>query len=394
VAGHQSTQHLRVIVLGYIVRGPLGGLAWHHLQYVIGLSKLGHDVYYFEDSDDYPSCYDPRRHVTDVNPEYGLKFTAQAFNRLGLKDHWAYYDAHTDTWHGPSGDNVVNICKSADLLLNVSGVNPLRSWSLDIPQRVMIDTDPVFTQIAHLSNLAALKRAKQHTGFLSFAQNIGSKNCLVPNDGLPWKPTRQPVVLNHWPVTSAPSEGAYTTVMQWDSYEDAEYGGVHYGMKSDSFEPVMGLPLKTNSTLEIALGSQTAPRDQLVANGWLLRDPLAITLDPWIYQKYIQGSKGEFSVAKQGYVISNSGWFSERSAVYLASGRPVIVQDTGFSDWMKVGEGVWAFGDVNEALSGLDEINGNYGFHCEKAQGIAEEYFEFRKVLTQLITDSLDTQLN
>lgn len=391
---HKSTQHLRIVVLGYIVRGPLGGLAWHHLQYVIGLSNLGHDVYYIEDSDDYPSCYDPRKHVTDINPEYGLKFTAMAFNRLGLNENWAFYNAHTDTWHGPCCGKVLDFCNSADLLLNVSGVNPLRPWFMKISRRVLIDTDPVFTQIAHLSDEASLARAKQHTTFLTFAENIESSNCSVPNDKLPWMPTRQPVVLKNWPVTSAPEQGAFTTVMQWDSYQDVEYNNVHYGMKSESFTPYLDMPAKTSSTLEIALGSKCAPREQLVENGWLLKDPLKITNDPWTYQSYIQKSKGEFSIAKQGYVVSNSGWFSERSAAYLASGRPVIIQDTGFSDWMKVGEGICSFSDPNEALSSIDEINSRYGFHCQMARVIADEYFDSMKVLTKLVTDSMGTQLS
>ncbi|MFC1776785.1 hypothetical protein ACFL3I_05535 [Pseudomonadota bacterium] len=382
-----STQRLKIIVLGYIVRGPLGGLAWHHLQYVIGLSELGHDVYFFEDSDDFPSCYDPNRHVTDTDPRYGLGFISKSFDQLNLDDRWAYYDAHIGKWHGPAGTHALDICSSADLLLNVSGVNPMRPWFLNIPKRALIDTDPVFTQVAHLTNTSALERAERHTSFLSFAENIGSANCTVPEDGFAWQPTRQPVVLDQWPVTVAPSEGAFTTVMQWDSYKSVENNDVHYGMKSESFEHYLKLPKRTNSKLELAIGSSNAPRELLESHGWHLRDPLEITRDPWTYQNYIQNSRGEFSIAKHGYVISHSGWFSERSAAYLASGRPVVIQDTGFSDWMNVGEGVWAFNSPDEALKGLSLINDHYGLHCEAARTLAEDVFDSSVVLGKLLDD-------
>jgi hypothetical protein len=133
---------MNIIVLGYIVRGPTGGLAWHHLQYVLGLTHLGHNVYFFEDSDDYPSCYDPDRNVTDTNPDYGLEFTAKAFSRIGLDDRWVYHDAHAGRWLGPLAGKWRSLCASADLLLNISGVNPLRPWFHDIPERVLIDTKP------------------------------------------------------------------------------------------------------------------------------------------------------------------------------------------------------------------------------------------------------------
>ena len=270
----------------------------------------------------------------------------------------------------------------------------MRPWFLNIPKRALIDTDPVFTQVAHLTNTSALERAERHTSFLSFAENIGSANCTVPEDGFAWQPTRQPVVLDQWPVTVAPSEGAFTTVMQWDSYKSVENNDVHYGMKSESFEHYLKLPKRTNSKLELAIGSSNAPRELLESHGWHLRDPLEITRDPWTYQNYIQNSRGEFSIAKHGYVISHSGWFSERSAAYLASGRPVIIQDTGFSDCMKVGEGIWAFNDPDEALTGLDEINRNYEFHCQMARAMAEEYFDSRNVLIKLIAESMGAQLN
>lgn len=382
---------LRIIVLGYLVRGPLGGLAWHHLQYVKGLSLLGHEVYFLEDSDDYEGCYNPQTDIVSADPGYGLRFAERCFGLLELQDCWAYYDAHTSSWYGPCTERIVSICEQTDVLLNVSGVNPLRPWHIDIPIRVLIDTDPAFTQIRHLQEPIARQTALRHNAFFTFAENFGAESCVVPDDGLPWQATRQPVVLETWPVVPAPENGNFTTVMQWDSYKVREHNGVCYGMKSRSFEPYIDLPRYTEVGLELALGGETAPRELLKANGWLVCNPLEITRELNTYRQYIQESKAEFSIAKHGYVVSQSGWFSERSANYLASGRPVLVQETGFSNWMNSGEGVIAFNDADEAIAGIEKINSDYRSQCEAARALAAEYFESSVVLTSMLERALQT---
>jgi hypothetical protein len=381
---------LRVIVLGYIVRGPVGGLCWHHLHYVAGLAALGHDVYFVEDSGDSPwCCYDPSRHVTDANPTYGLEFARRAFDGVGLAARWAYYDAHTRRWLGPCADRIVHLCASADLLLNVSGVNPLRSWLLRIPVRAFIDTDPVFTQISHLTDPATRALALDHTAFFSFGANIGQDQCSVPDDGFAWQPTRQPCFLDAWPVAPSRARGRFTTVMQWDSYPAREFNGSRYGMKSDSFGPYLDLPGRAGPVFELAVGGPSPPKDLLREKGWALSDPLEVARDPWAYQRYIQQSKGEFSVAKHGYVVTRSGWFSERSVAYLASGRPVLVQETGFSDWLPTGSGVVPFASVDEAAQRVEVIDREYERHCQAARRIAEECFDSGVVLPRLIEDAM-----
>jgi hypothetical protein len=381
----ETQSSLRIVVLGYIVRGPIGGLAWHHLQYVTGLRALGHDVYFVEDSDDYASCYDPARGVVDTDPSYGLHFAARVFERLGFGERWCYYDAHTDTWMGPLASHVRGICASADIVLNLSGVNPLRSWLADVPRRVFVDTDPAFTQIRHLTDSNARNLAAAHNSFFTFAENITRDDCLVPADGFAWQPTHQPVQLDLWSVTPGRREGSWTTVMQWDSYRAREYEGRRYGMKSDSFNEFVDLPARAGPVFEIALGSESAPRDFLRARGWRLLDPLEVTRDPWSYQGFIRGSKAEWSVAKHGYVTSRSGWFSERSAAYLASGRPVVTQQTGFSDWLPAGAGLLTFETIDEALAGMEAIDADYENHCRAARELAEAFFDARKVLTHLL---------
>jgi hypothetical protein len=277
-------------------------------------------------------------------------------------------------------------------VLNVSAANPLRSWLEKTPVRVFIDTDPVFEQIRQLTIPDRRARALEHTSFFSFGENIERPETAIPHDGLPWRATRQPIVLDAWPVTSGPSGGKFTTVMQWESYPPREYQGVQYGLKAASFAPFVDLPLRAGPVLELALGTPSAPRDLLKSNGWELRDPLDVTRDPWTYQEYIRASKGEFSVAKHGFVAARCGWFSERSAAYLASGRPVLAQETGFSDWLTAGDGLVPFSTPDEALAGIEAINRRYDAHCRAAREIAAEYFAAEKVLARLIDQTGSTR--
>jgi hypothetical protein len=378
--------HLRIIVLGVIVRYPLGGMAWHHLQYVMGLARLGHDVYFVEDSDDYASCYHPDTYALDTDPSYGLRFAADAFERVGLGDRWAFYDAHTARWLGPRAGKIGELCASADLVLNVSVVNPLRPWLMEAPARALIDTDPGFTQVRHLTDPERRNLALQHTAFLTFGENVNSGRSAIPDDHFPWQATRQPVVLDAWPATPGPAQAKFTTVMQWDSYDPLEYAGVRYGMKCDTFRPYIELPQRVGNIFELAIDRLPEEMEpELRQHGWALRHPYEPTRSPWTYQRYIQDSKAEFTSAKQGYVISRSGWFSERSAAYLASGRPVVTQETGFSDWLPAGTGVLSFNNIEEAQAGIEEVNRRYDLHCRAARGIAAEYFDSGKVLPRLI---------
>jgi len=387
IASPIGLSSIRVIVLGHIVRGPVGGMAWHHLQFVLGLARLGHDVHFFEDSQDYPACYDPSTGRVGTDPTYGLEFTRALFDRVGLGDRWTYYDAHRAVWHGPGADRAVDVCRDADVLLHMSGKSPLRPWHSEIPIRALIDTDPAFTQIRHLTDPDALSRARAHNVFLSFGENIAKPSSRIPDDGLPWRTTRQPIVRDCWPVAPAPADGRLTTVMLWDSYPAREHAGVRYGMKSASFEKLFDLPATAALPLELAVGGPGVPKDRLREAGWTVVDPLEVTRTPSDYQRYLRESKGEFSVAKHGYVVSNSGWFSERSAAYLASGRPVIVEDTGHSDWLNVDAGVLSYRNAAEALDAIDEVHRRYATHARAAREIAEAWFDSDKVLARLLAD-------
>ena len=381
---------LCVLVLGYVVRYPLGGMIWSNLHYLMGLQRLGHQVWYLEDSDDYASCYDPLRFVTDTNPTYGLEFARKVFESIGFRDRWAFHDAHTRSWLGPVGHRVLELCRDADIVLNLACSNPLRPWLEDVPVRAYVDEDPGFTQVRRLTDPVLRERADGHNIFLSFAENIERGTARLPVDGIRWRATRQPVVTEVIRTTPGPSDGKLTTVMQWKSYEPVEYNGVKYGVKAESFPPFMSLPQRLGRIFELALGSPEAPGTMMRQKGWLLRDPIEASINPWTYEAFIRESKAEFGIAKQGYVISHSGWFSERSCCYLALGRPVLAQDTGFSEWLETGEGVLPFSTPDDVAAAIDELDTRYQAHCRAARDLVEEYFNYRKVLPRLIEESLN----
>jgi len=392
-------ERLRIVVLGYLVRGPLGGMAWHYLHYMLGLSALGHDVYFAEDSDDVPFCYHPLRDVTDSDPADGLAFASETFRRFGLAGRWAYYDAPKSEWKGDGAGRIVEICRTADLLLNVSGVNRMRDWFRTVPRRCLVDTDPAFTQVRHQLSAEARAYALEHTRLFSFGANIGQAGCRVPDDGFFWEPTRQPIALEHWqadrwhPFHGAPwRRRRFTSVMLWNSYPPLEYEGVRYGTKWHSFQRYAALPYSVHAQLELAAGSlrwawtpPDVPEGELRRQGWRLRNPRGVTRDCVTYRRYIVGSDAEFSLAKEGYVVSRSGWFSERSAAYLAAGKPVVAQDTGFSAWLPSGFGLMAFGNPDEARAGIESVSAHYDVHRRAARDIAVEYFDGRRVLTSLL---------
>jgi hypothetical protein len=376
---------MKIVLLGYIVRGPIGGLVWHHFQYALGLKLMGHDVLFIEFSEDYPSCYNPITFELSKDPSYGLNFIDTIFCKYGLKWQWAYFDQHTNQWFGNSRQEVFGFSKNADVLLNISGINSLREEFQNIPIRAFIDTDPLFTQIRLLRDPVTKASAKEHNVFFSFGENIGNKDCLIPDDQFSWIPTRQPVIPDLWNKNNLSQKGNWTTVMQWDSYKKAEWDGRIFGMKSTSFQPYFDLPKIINERFELALGGESAPKDELKAKGWIISNPAEVSKTPESYQKFISESKGEWSVAKDGYVSSNSGWFSERSAAYLMSGKPVIVQETGFSKNIETGEGLFSFTNLEDLKSIFEEVDRDYKFQCSRAREIAMEYFQYEKVLKNLL---------
>jgi len=403
---------LRVVVTGLMAQHPsLGGMTWHYLQYVVGLRMLGHDVYYFEDSGEVPYTLDggpSRRDWVAPDCSANVGYLNAILGRYGLADRWAYRYPPDDAWFGMKGAHRKEVLRSADLLINVSGSLEHPHRYRDVRRLVYIDTDPVVTQIKCLAETPTFSaRVDAHDVHFSFGEKFSDE---VPKTGHEWLPTRQPVVISEWRPAEH-TRDVYSTVMSWTSYAPLRHAGRVYGQKDIEFQRFVELPAHVAPTrLEVAMArtqhrNWQAQLDNLpsrVANfvrehkvwnpklllehtGWSVVDANERCGDLDSYRNYIQSSRGEWAVAKHAYVQGRPGWFSERSACYLASARPVVVQDTGFRAVLPVGEGLLSFTTVTEAAEAIREVESDYARHSRAAREIAEAYFDSGKVLTSLV---------
>ena len=363
---------MKILVSGYLIRKPVAGLAWHYGQYLVGLQRLGHDVLYVEDSEDLAG-----------NVDANLGYAQDVFRYLGLRDNWIFYDFHDGVWKGPAAGSAWQALADADVLINVSGSLAMIEWFQKVPVRIFVDTDPVFTQAKMMNYPAWSERCSGHTCLASFGENLNQRGSGIPRDGYVWKITRQPIVLDLWTTRQSPRP-VFTTIMSWKSYAPVQANGALFGVKADTFGPFKSLPNRTSAKLEIALNAEVEVQTDLAEHGWGIASAQSISATADRYKQYIQTSFGEFTVAKQAYVESRSGWFSERSACYLASGRPVITQDTGFSTWLDCDRGVLSYRSQEEALEALDSVVGSYEVHAEAARELAG-YFDATLVLQQLL---------
>jgi hypothetical protein len=370
-------------------------VVWDYVQYIVGLTRLGHDVYYFEDTGQWP--YNPEEVGVSKGPEFTVRYLARLMGRFGLGERWAYRFPGGPRWFGMPESRRTEVLASSDLLINVSGALERPFEYRDAAPRARlayIDSDPVFTQVrvelAHGEQHLRQTRVDAHDVHFSFGEALADA---VPDTGHHWRPTRQPVVLDEW--QPAPSRRqAFTTVMNWTSYKSVDWQGLKLQQKDVEFERFVELPAKVRPTvLEIALAegkTRHPPRDRLSAAGWQIVDPSIVCPDPESYRKYVADSLGEWSVAKNGYVNPRSGWFSCRSACYLACARPVVLQDTGFSSVLPVGTGLLAFSTLDEATEAIREVESDWTRHSRAAQAIAEHCFDSARVLDRLVAEAMD----
>ncbi|MGH8011412.1 MAG: glycosyltransferase family 1 protein [Candidatus Binataceae bacterium] len=389
---------LRIVITGLAATFPLGGVFWDYFQYVEGLRGLGHEVLYLEDTGKW--CYDAEAQTFVENGARNAAWLARAIRTFepALADFWYFRDPAGNDY-GRTFNQAAAFCRDADLLLDISASCRMCEEYLRARRIAFIDSDPMYTQAcvsAHLEGnasaeeRAALDKLRMHQVFFTFAENVAAPQCRVPRQFFNWMPTRQPIVLKHFDngaarVPLAARRRALTTVMSW---EPAEHGpridGVNYFGKSAEFERYIDLPATVTAPLEIAL-SGPAPRERIRRYGWHLRDAYEISADPWTYRAYLANSFAEWSVAKDAYVRSASGWFSCRSACYLSLGVPVIVQDTGFGCALPSGEGVLAFSTADQARAAVEAVLANPHPHARAAVAIAREYFDSGPVLTRLL---------
>jgi hypothetical protein len=392
-------QKRTIIVSGLAATYPLGGVAWDYIQYLHGFYRLGHDVYYLEDTGGW--AYDPFN-VTFVDDlTYHTKYLGDFLARLdpGLAKRFCVIGPDDRHW-GMSAEELDAVVKRADVFFNISTTCQLREAYAKIPVKVLIDSDPLYTQSSFPDYLAGtasdeekknIENMRRHDVFFSFGENVNEDFCTVPKGIFDWIPTRQPIVLGSWADAPAkPARDVFTTVLSWQPTQKGPLvGGVQYGGKNMEFEKMLDLPQKTPATLELALGGGKPPRELLEEKGWKLRDGFSMSQTPWVYRDYIWDSLAEFSTAKNAYVATRSGWFSCRTACYLASGRPAVVQDTGYSRFMDVGEGVLAFDDEAGALAGIEAVRADWPRHSKAAKAFAARYFDSDTVLARLLADAL-----
>ena len=381
----------RIVVLHLAGRYPLGGIGWQAIHYVLGLTRLGHDVYYVEDSGGtYP--YNPRVRSVVKDSSHGVAFLASTMGRFGLADRWAYVDGVTGVHHGLSGDRLAQLYRDADALFNVCGATRLTEEHLRCPIRVYVETDPVFEQIRVAEgDRRAILALEDHTHHFTYGENLGQPDCPIPLEKFAWRPTRPPVIPDLWTTLFDPRAERFTTVATWkNAGKDISFRGQTYlWSKHINFLRVLDLPRRTKQPLEMALEvDDPAMPDLLMRNGWILADAYQVSRDLGTYQRHIQRSRGEFTVAKDLVARTRSGWFSDRSVCYLAAGKPVVTMDTGFGKYVPAGVGLLAFETVEEAAAALDEINRDYERHSREAVRIAQEYFAADRILSQLCREA------
>ena len=375
---------LTILVSGMVAGVPHhGGATWAVLQYVLGFKRLGHDVYFVE-----PITADALLPTgTSLPDSENAAYFRQVVRDFEFEEFAALLLADTQQTVGIPYDALVVLARHVDVLINLSGLLADENLLQHIPRRVYVDLDPAFSQFWHFRQGIDL-RFDGHTHRATVGLSIGQPDCPIPTGGLEWITTLPPVVLEQWPFGQAITCDAFTTVANWRGYGSIELDGVQYGQKAHSLRKLIDLPTRTAERFALALAihpNEASDLEALGRNGWQLLDPRCVAGSPHDYRRFVAGSKAELGVAKSGYVVSKSGWFSDRSVGYLASGRPVIAQETGFSRWLPVGEGLLPFETTGDALAAIDQLRGDYGRHTRAARELAEAHFDSDRVLARLL---------
>lgn len=381
---------LQIVVLGMMGRCPFGGQTWLYLNWLSGLRRAGCDVWYVEDDSVWP--YDPELNTVTDDCRYAVKHIARCVERIGLEGRWAFRLAdRKDACWGLTTAKLDELYRSCDALLNIVGATDLREEHMQAKLRVYVETDPVTAEL-RLANgdLHTREAFNNHHKLVTYGENYGAADCGVPLSGVAFGTTRQPVDLELWPMAFDPNAKFVTTIGNFrQKAGDVEYQGeVYLWSKHHEWEKFIDLPQRTKQPFEVALNIDGADQARLETHGWRIVSPLEMSLDIFgAYPEFIRRSRAEWTVAKDQNVRLHSGWFSERDACYLASGKPVIAQETGFSKTLPTGEGLFAFSTMEELLTAIDAINSDYERHCQAARAIAEEHFEAGKVAARLLKD-------
>lgn len=382
-----------VVVSGALANKPFnGGEAWVRLSWLRGLERTGCLVYFLEQISP-ETCVDAEGMPAPFDESVNLAYFRKVIAEFGLEGRAALVCTDESSSVGARLADLDHLVHSADLLVNISGHLRIPRLFQRMRRKVYIDIDPGFTQYWHDAGVSGANLIG-HDLYYTIGENIGSPDCPIPTTGIEWRPIRQPVVLEDWAVAGNFSTfDRFTTIASWRGvFGPVEAGGRRFGLKVHEFRKIIDLPRRAGLEFEIALDIHPADhkdREALQSHGWHIVDPRRASGDPFDFRRYVQQSGAEFSVAQGIYVETNSGWFSDRTVRYLASGRPALVQDTGFSRHLPVGRGLVAFRTLDEAVEGARQIAADYEAHSVAARAIAAEFFDARAVLPRLLNDAM-----
>ncbi|MEW5773086.1 MAG: hypothetical protein AB1916_06130 [Thermodesulfobacteriota bacterium] len=382
---------LKIVVSGYLVGFPMGGMAWMLGHWLLGLQRLGHELFFLEDAGDWTYPFNPLVRDFGTDSGYGRQVLGRFFAHLGLDIPWAYRSGLEQRTFGASQDEIDAWCESCDVFLNISGIIPLRESYMKARCKVLIDTDPVWTMVKGAQAPADYAYYLAHDAHFTFGCNLPAGDTPVPLLDIAWKPMLPPVVLDQWSPLDTPGR-RYATIGSWDT-RDREVclaGETYSWRKSLEYEKIFDLPRKVPPGVEFELSySNMRPEEvrEYEAHGWIISDALDTSRDYLAYRDMILGSRGEFTVAKDLNIRLRSGWFSDRAVCYLAAGRPVLTQDTGFDAYLPVGEGLFSWRTEEDILAAAEAVEADYPRHRAAALRIAREHFDSDRVLTGMLKD-------
>lgn len=382
---------MRTVLVSSVIANKYlnGGNAWVVLSWILGLKKLGFQVCFVEQISR-ESCVDATGATAAFEDCVNLAYFNQVAEEFGLSNAAALIYDNGKQIHGMTFAELLEFAEAADLLINITGHLTLEPLMRRLRRKAYVDLDPGFTQFWHATGDTG-PRLRNHDFYFTVGENIGTPACTIPTGEIRWRPIRQPVVLNYWPISREGDRDRFTTVATWRGpYGAIQYGSRTFGLKVHEFRKFIELPELVQQTFEIALDIHPAEEKDLNllhSYGWQLVDPKVVAPDPAAFRRYVQGAGAEFSVAQGVYVETESGWFSDRTVRYLAAGKPALVQDTGFSRNYPVGDGLVSFRTLKQAIAGAERIARDYESHSRAARDLAEAYFDSDKVLGRLVEE-------
>ncbi|MCI0588454.1 MAG: hypothetical protein L0323_16610 [Planctomycetes bacterium] len=376
----------RVVLASYMVRYPLGGMLSWVLQYLVGFRRLGHEIVHVEKAGWANACFDPSREAMTDDCAFGTRAVGELLARHGLGDRWCFVDAAGRT-HGMSRARVEEACAGADVFIDMGAHGDWDAETQRAGVRVLLEAEPGFTQVKRARARAAGRSLAAYDFLYTVGQNVAKGGSAAPTEEEVWRAILPPVDLDLFPVTAPPAGAPFTTVMNWKSYEPVVWGDLTLRHKDVEFEKFADLPRRARVPLEIAVSGRGPSRERLEALGWRVESAHAVTPTVDAFLSYVRRSRGEFAVAKHGFVVTRSGWFSDRTSAYLASGRPAVLEETGFSAHLPCGEGLFAVTRPEEAAAALEEIAGDWPRHARAAREIAREHLDVRRVLPRFLEE-------